>query len=320
MVTHHSWRLATVANTARAIARCLAPQTVRRMDTQRPFTAPLWSADPNIVIDRQLPATHTAQHRDQLRAIATELDHLAHRHPADRAVDRLLCSQEHFDDRANAYAAVITFHHLGLLDVPALRWPGWQAPETTAKRLLRTLEFACIAYVGQRSDAATVAVGALAAGASSGELQAIEATHLHRADRDDQIRIAVALPGTNRTVARTLVLADWATGAALRLAARRPRGSLLYGGRSTDPDKRTSCVLMSVGKTIGAAGLAHDPTVTPESIRNSGARQVLLAAPPGQGLQHASAALGIVDLDLVANRVGWCPTPYSGLDPAVPVI
>ena len=268
------------------------------------LTAPSWSADPATLIHRTFDATHSHQDRVDLLATVGALEPLLTRHQPTKAVDHLLASYGPFEDRVNGYAAVSSLNSLGLLQVP-LTWPGWAHPDGTSKRLLRPLEFALARYVSLRSPVAASEFALLEAGAASAELAQVTAADLKR---NEAGQVVVSLPGTALTAPRTVGLGDWATASVIQLTLKRPQGLLLYGGRSTDPAKQESAVLMSVRKTLTKAGLGADRSVAPESIRNSGARAIYDRAPTETRLEAAAAALGIDNLDRVADRIGRRPT------------
>jgi hypothetical protein len=263
-------------------------------------TAPIWSADPTL-LDRELASTHTRADRCELTTIADTLATEAPSRPLPSVVDRLLARPTSFTERADTLAAINTLIAIGMLDLPLISWPGWRPDTDAAKRLLRPLEFALVRHLAGRSLVATTEIAALEAGAASGELPTIHAEHL-RYDHD-HAELLLTLPGTTITAARELHLAAWAIPAVTRLTRQRPTGPLLYRGTSTDPAKRESAVLMSVRKTLTRAGLGPDPTITPESVRNSGARLAYERAEPHAALQTAAKTLGITNLDRVAERI-----------------
>jgi hypothetical protein len=78
---------------------------------------------------------------------------------------------------------------------------------------------------------------------------------------------------------------------------------LLYTGNSTVPNKIQSSILMTVNKVLEDAGLAGDPPVKPQSVRNGAARR----AYNDGGIEAAAGLLGIRDLNGVAREIGVRP-------------
>ncbi len=271
------------------------------MDTTAELTAPQWSADPTTAING-LSATHDQACREVLHTAAHHLDGLLAHHPLPTAIDRYLAHPVGFHDRAQAFAAVVTFTELRLVEHTRPVWPGWTDPVAGAKRLLRPAEHALVRLVSRRTDLAAAQVAVLEAGASPGELILVAAESFH----DDNGRLWLKLPGTSRVAARTVEIAAWAIGPLTRLCETRPHGPLLYTGGSANLKHQQCSVLMSVRKTYGYAGLNGDRTAKPDSLRNAGARATYEAAATGK-LAAAGHTLGIHDTTRVAQRIGLGP-------------
>ena len=244
----------------------------------------------------------------RVTSLAGELETLLERYEPTRAIDRFLAGSGEWNERLERWASLHVLERLSQLTGTGLKRPSWQPPSTTLRRrVLFDVEIGLVRHSSLDSVVRCASVGSLDMGLASGELNRF----CERAILWDgsQLATAVSAPGTERASAfgypvaapRQLPVPNWARPSISQLATGAPSDSLLlYGGRSTDPDKIQSSILMVVRKALVRAGLGDDPTITPLSIRNTAGRHVYDA----HGLEAAAAFLGHDDLMSVAREIG----------------
>ncbi len=245
---------------------------------------------------------------ETVTGLAGELETLLEHHAPLRAINYFLAEPTLWVERLDRWASLQVLERLSQLSGPGLRRPRWEAPSRTLRRRTFTeVESGLVRHSALGSVARCASVGALDAGLASGELNRFRGS----AVLCDETRTvcAVMAPGTERessfgypvAAPRRLEVPTWARASLTRLADGAPSDSLLlYGGRSNDPGKVQSSILMVVRKALVRAGLGEDPTVTPLSVRNTAGRRVY----DGHGLEAAAAFLGHQDLMSVAREIG----------------
>lgn len=270
------------------------------MDTTTLFTAPSWSADPARCFDvwpsGLLPRDAHAHLADQIG----HLDRLLGDYQPTRAIDRYLASPVERLERLDRWATLVLLREVGLLPLRVLPdRPDWSVPGHT-KRVFTDLEHGALRAVSLANPFDAVTVALSEAGATGHDLHRIDPSWLTEPDTDQWL---VDLPGDSRTHPRRIQLAAWSRPALTQLLQQRPAsGALLYTGTADDPEKRRSSMLMRLRKLVRYTGLDNDASVSPESLRHTGARQTYDADPQG-GLQAAANVLGLGDLDKVAHRL-----------------
>lgn len=274
------------------------------------LTAPSWSADSHRTLtELRTAALYPGDGHAQLTDQLSQLDRLLRRHAPAAGLDRYLAVAVDHDQRRDRWATIITVQRLGLLDAPAKRRPSWPEPDGVTKRVLRPLEAGLLRMCATDTPVKAATIALFEAGATSTELHQIDADHL---DRDDEGRWVVQLPGDTTVWPRVRALPTWAAGNLDKLVAARPAPRpLVYAGSSTDPAKRQCAVLTKIKTLLHQAGLGHDHTVAPESIRHTAARRCYDRAEPPVALDQAAAFLGIDGPDRVARRIDVHP----GIDP-----
>ena len=224
------------------------------------------------------------------------------------AVDRFICSTDDWTERLNRWACVRALECLDRLPCSPLPRPQWCPPEPNLRRRTFTdVEIGLVRHCSLGAATRAGAVGALDAGAASGELHGLTPTEVRRDDRGAPTHLEGK--GTVRDVpfgyptaaARTLEIPAWAgTAFATLVAHTEPTELLLYSGNSNENPKIQSSILMGVKKVLTQAGLGDDPTVKPISIRNTAARRVYESG----GIEAAARFLGHDDWMSVAKEIG----------------
>ncbi len=225
-----------------------------------------------------------------------------------RAVDRFLSSSGEWSERLDRRATLLVLDRLTAPSTEPPVLPVWSAPQANLRRRIFTdVEIGLVRSCSFVTAKCASTVGALDAGTASGEL--------HKIVPSAVVRSATGQPthldgfGTERTspfgypvaTPRRLEIPRWAQLHFVQLLERTPHDALLlYTGKATDPAKIQSAILMSAGKALAKAGLAHDPTVQPLSIRNTAARRVYEA----HGIEAAATFLGHDDFMSVAREIG----------------
>lgn len=116
-------------------------------------------------------------------------------------------------------------------------------------------------------------VAALEAGGTPSEL----ADTAPAALRTRHSSFSLDVAGTAHLHARQLQLPDWAAGPhAQLLTGRTSRRWLLHNSRSDNPQNRISCLLMGLRKLIDSTGLPTAATLSADSIRRTGLRNLAL--------------------------------------------
>lgn len=255
-------------------------------------------------------------HDGILEHLGTHIDRFAallERYGCDRAIDRFLAAAGSWEERLDAQATLNTLARLSGL--PSRHFgTDWTPPSPHLRsRVLRDLELALVRLVARADQDLEVLVGALEAGAASGELPRLDAASVRASEATG---VELALPGTGLAAfPRTNPVPAWAIDAMRRgaAAAQQRRRPLGYAGNATDPNKIQSAQLMKLGPMWSAAGLRQDPTVAHESIRHTVAHHVYRQA----GIQAAAQFLGTTSLDRTAIKVGVRPWPARRVRRAV---
>jgi hypothetical protein len=248
--------------------------------------------------------TALAQFMELADQLTTELEARA----PQGAVDRFLAAGSSFEDRLDRWGTLRALERISQLPGRALDFPGWVPDDPNLRRRPFTkIETGLIRLCSLKSPIRAASTGALDAGTASGELALLLPDHVVRANSGTATHLV--LLGTERpstygypvATPRTLEIPTWARTAfdQLLIGAENDR-PLLYTGNSVDTHKVQSSILMTINKVIDDAGLAGDPTVKPQSIRNSSARR----AYESEGIEAAAALLGISDFNSVAREIG----------------
>jgi hypothetical protein len=295
-----------------------ATATRTRTSTREPFAAfSLWADEglpagsvSRLTASGVMPASATGTFEHLTGELADRLEH----HQPLRAIDMFLANGSTWEDRLDRRACVLLLAYLGQLRDVSLPWPGWQPDDpNTRRRVLTGIERTLVRFCSLASDPSAASVGALDAGAASGELSKITRHHVI-VDNDAEPH-QLAMPGTERSnnggghspaAPRTLDLPVWCRPRYTRqLAATFTDGPLLCNSKADVEHKIQSAILMNVTKVLASAGLGDDPTVQPLSIRNTAARAVRDEA----GIEAAAQLIGIDDLMAVGREIGIRPHP-----------
>ena len=249
---------------------------------------------------------------DQMGRLADELAEWFERYgPTPVAIDRFLAGAPAWEDRLDRWAVLHLFELLPGGDPHPSPWPEWLRPSTKTLKVrpLRPLELALVGLVARGDVRQLAVVGAVMAGCDSGELAHLYSCHVELDEAGEPI--AFALPGEPPTrcgptpvVPRSAPIHEWAVPAIrqrLDPALRDQGRPLLYDGRSEDPHKVQSTILMTVGKVLRLSGLAGDPSVAPRSVRLGAALERWHTT---GSIESAAGLLGLTDLGKVQRQLG----------------
>lgn len=171
--------------------------------------------------------------------------------------------------------------------------PG-HLPAPQPKRAMTAIETLLVRHTA--TGAGPIHAGRIAGLESGGTPSELADTH-PRALGSTGRRFTMALAGTAHIHPRTVRQPQWADGPLAQLATRRTtRQWLLHNSRSSDPQARISCLLMGVRKLLHDTGLPTADTLTADSIRRTGLRDVALHG-GRQGWDRALSAAGYRNAD-----------------------
>ncbi|WP_334145091.1 hypothetical protein [Rhabdothermincola sp.] len=293
-----------------------SPATTAVSDTDLAARWASWGEDgPPGSLSSRLAPLHicTVEDLTRLEALAGELGDLLERHHPAVAVGRFLGAADTHADDCDRRAALRLFERLSQLAVDPLTWARLPHPDPHARRRpLTRLERALVRHCALHSAGRTGVVGLIDSGATSGELGKLTAASFTRGVSG--LAEAVDLPGTCRHTRcgypqarpRPAEIPRWARPGVTTLVTAAGACPVLYSGRSTDPAKVQSALVMTVGAVLRDAGLAGDHTVAPMSIRNTFGRAHYDTT---GDLVATAEALGHDDLMTVAREIGIRPHP-----------
>lgn len=240
--------------------------------------------------------------------LTDELEGNMAKRSAAGAVDRFISSTDDWTERLNRWACVRALECLDRLPCSPLPRPQWCPPQPNLRRRTFTdVEIGLVRHCSLGAATRAGAVGALDAGAASGELHGLTPSEVRRDDHGTPTHLEGK--GTVRDVnhgypiaaPRTMEIPAWACSAFATLVAHsKPTELLLYNGNSNENLKIQSSILMGVKKVLTQAGLGDDPTAKPLSIRNTAARRVYESG----GIEAAARFLGHDDWMSVAKEIG----------------
>jgi hypothetical protein len=197
-----------------------------------------------------------------------------------------------------AFFATAMAHGL-VLDDPTLLVPVPERERTDGIRPLDQEEAVVVRFHAGTNPAEVrgVVVPLMLAGASSGELGALECAHV----KPDS---TVLLPGSARLLARSITIdsedARLLVARSAYLAERCPSTILLCGQAGT-PSQQQARIATIVRKVLARAGLGADPRVKPTSLTAYAARREFERT---GSIEAAATLIGSKSLDSTARLIG----------------
>lgn len=225
------------------------------------------------------------------------------------------------EEQRDRYATVRTLElfRVRAIDGDPLPFPDLPTPPDNPhvrRRCLQPAEIGLIRLASRyRTDMHASAIAVLDAGGIAGDYPGLGADQVVIVDAANQIGY-FRLAGTNFVRERTNPIPGWAFEPVMAATeAYKKREGKLKDRDQTDchpsictdsrknVNKVTSAALMIVKTVLDDTGIRQDPTVKPESIRNTAGRRIWQA----DSLEAAAAALGVTNFNSLRKELGAAP-------------